>query len=235
MGKVISSMNKYWATFLWASFFPFVWWGCYLFQRLFDKMNVWIIIGSQQKTPTSVVVVLVIVIIKCYHPTCPFYGWREWSLKNRGDLSLSLCIGYLPLAPLVTSLSCFFFQGPTSTHDIDRGPVSGQFPPAGRANRRWEEWGEWEAFLSLTPSQVSITGRESLWKTTGTPKVADSTRFSQARTLKLLPPLDPSGRRTITSWLLPALNCWIAIPLWKLLIRFWVLLMDTDNSKRQKW
>lgn len=101
MGQFISSMNKYRATFLWASFSRFVWWGCYLFRKLFDKMNVWIIIGSQQRTPISVVV-LVIVIIKCYRPTCPFYEWRERSLKNRCDLSLSLCIGYLLLPPPVT-------------------------------------------------------------------------------------------------------------------------------------
>lgn len=154
MGQFINSVNKYRATFLWASFFPFVWWECYLFRRLFDKMNVWII-HNTVSTKRPYCCFFVIVIIKCYHPTCPIYGWREWSLKNRCDLLLSLCIGYLPLArPVTIFFILCFFQGPTSTHDIDRGPVPGWFPPAGRASRRWEEGGEWGqgiSFLSYFP------------------------------------------------------------------------------------
>lgn len=120
----------------------------------------------------------------------------------------------------------------TLTEDQCLGGFHQQGEPAEDGKR---EENEVRAFLSLATSQVSVTGCASLWKTTGTPKVADSTWLSLSETLKLLPPLAPPGPQAVTSWLPPALNHWITIPLWKLLIKLWVLLMDTDNSKRQKW
>lgn len=111
-------------------------------------MNVWIIIRSQQSTSISAVV-LVIAIIKCYNSTCPFYGWRNWSLKNGCDLSLSLCVGYRPLTPPVTVFFILLsFPGTNPMYDVDRAQY--QVDSTNRETcKGWGEGGEWGPGISF--------------------------------------------------------------------------------------
>lgn len=200
-------------------------------------MNVWLIIRSQQSTSISIVV-LAIAIIKCYDPTYPFYGWRSWSLKTNCDLSLSLCVGYLPFTPPITVFILLFPRSQTPCMTLT-GPCVLSVPPTGRPRRRWGGEGEWGPGTTLFGTFPGFYHWLCVSTEDGRHSQSDwlymTFSFRNPKTAPTSGPFrstDGNKFSATSSELLK--NC----PFMKILyqiILFSVFLTDTDNSQWQTW